>query len=172
MVPGRASPDDPALAEYWARRRQRHPPPLDGLSLRLLKTQRGRCPACGELLLLADPNPKASKNGSNGSRPPAKRSANKRSLPSRNLAERTNPSRSVSSTPTAGHGTPPPPATNPSPAPPAHDPLGLLEPDAVKVARPVLRGPRRSNAPGLPDVQISNSLTIPKWWVGAFVTAG
>src|SRR3954463_768156 len=27
----------------------------------------------------------------------------------------------------------------------------LLEPDAVKVARPVLRGPRRSNASGLPD---------------------
>ena len=26
----------------------------------------------------------------------------------------------------------------------------LLEPDAVKVARPVLRGPRRSNASGLP----------------------
>jgi hypothetical protein len=29
----------------------------------------------------------------------------------------------------------------------------LLEPDAVKVARPVLRGPRRSNALGLPDKQ-------------------
>lgn len=28
---------------------------------------------------------------------------------------------------------------------------GLLEPGAVKVARRVLRGPRRSNAPGLPD---------------------
>jgi len=28
---------------------------------------------------------------------------------------------------------------------------GLLEPDAVKVARPVLRGAGRSNAPGLPD---------------------
>jgi hypothetical protein len=28
---------------------------------------------------------------------------------------------------------------------------GLLEPDAVKVARPVLRGPGRSNALGLPD---------------------
>ena len=28
---------------------------------------------------------------------------------------------------------------------------GLLEPDAVKVARPVLRGPRSSNGPGLPD---------------------
>jgi len=29
--------------------------------------------------------------------------------------------------------------------------LGLLEPDARKRARPVLRGPRRSDAPGLPD---------------------
>src|SRR6266498_3413036 len=27
-------------------------------------------------------------------------------------------------------------------------PQGLLEPDAVNAARPVLRGPRRSNAPG------------------------
>jgi len=27
----------------------------------------------------------------------------------------------------------------------------LLEPDAVKVASPVLRGAGRSNAPGLPD---------------------
>lgn len=27
----------------------------------------------------------------------------------------------------------------------------MLEPDAVDAARPVLRGPRRSNAPGLPD---------------------
>lgn len=30
-------------------------------------------------------------------------------------------------------------------------PLGLLEPDAVKVARPVLRGPGSSNGLGLPD---------------------
>ena len=29
----------------------------------------------------------------------------------------------------------------------------LLEPDAVKVASPVLRGAGRSNAPGLPDVR-------------------
>ena len=29
--------------------------------------------------------------------------------------------------------------------------LGLLELPAVKAARAVLRGPRRSNAPGLPD---------------------
>ncbi len=57
MVPGTASPDDPALAEYWARRRRRSTPPLDGVNLRLLKAQDGRCPACGGLLLLADHEP-------------------------------------------------------------------------------------------------------------------
>ncbi len=57
LVPGAASPDDPSLAEYWARRRQRATPPLDGVSLRLLKAQRGRCPVCGRLLLLADREP-------------------------------------------------------------------------------------------------------------------
>ncbi len=46
MVPGMASPDDPSLADYWARRRQRSAPPLGGASLRLLKTQHGRCPLC------------------------------------------------------------------------------------------------------------------------------
>jgi RNA-directed DNA polymerase len=58
MVPGGASMDDPALAEYWARRRQRNSPPLDGVSLRLLKAQRGRCPACGGFLLVADQEPR------------------------------------------------------------------------------------------------------------------
>ena len=55
----------------------------------------------------------------------------------------TNPN-AVSSTPTAdtAHG--------PALCPPA-SPRGLLEPDAVKAARPVLRGAGRSNAPGLPD---------------------
>ena len=59
MVPGTASPDDPALAEYWATRRQRSSPPLDGVSLRLLKAQHGRCPLCGGLLLLADREPQS-----------------------------------------------------------------------------------------------------------------
>lgn len=59
MVPGTASPDDPALADYWARRRQRSAPPMDGASLRLLKTQHGRCPLCGGLLLLADREPQS-----------------------------------------------------------------------------------------------------------------
>jgi RNA-directed DNA polymerase len=57
MVPGMASPDDPALADYWARRRRRRSPPLDGLSLRLLQAQHGRCPACGGLLLHAQHEP-------------------------------------------------------------------------------------------------------------------
>jgi RNA-directed DNA polymerase len=59
MVPGKASPDDPTLADYWVKRRQRSAPPLDGFSLRLLKTQRGRCPLCGGLLLLADREPQS-----------------------------------------------------------------------------------------------------------------
>jgi RNA-directed DNA polymerase len=60
MVKARSSPDDPALAEYWAgRRRRAAPPPLDGLSLRLLQSQRGACPLCGELLLYADRPPQS-----------------------------------------------------------------------------------------------------------------
>ncbi len=59
MMPGTASVDDPALAEYWAGRRQRHSPPLDKVSLRLLKAQAGRCPVCGGLLLAADHAPRS-----------------------------------------------------------------------------------------------------------------
>jgi RNA-directed DNA polymerase len=59
LVPGTASPDDPTLADYWAERRGRRTLPLDGVSLGLLKTQRGRCPLCGELLLFADHEPQS-----------------------------------------------------------------------------------------------------------------
>jgi RNA-directed DNA polymerase len=57
LVPGRASPDDPALAQYWAQRRNKQQPPLDRGTLRLLKAQRGRCPLCGDYLLHADREP-------------------------------------------------------------------------------------------------------------------
>src|SRR5712671_2577523 len=57
LIKGWASPDDPALASYWAARRQRGKPPLDPPRLRLLQKQRGRCPLCGELLLHADQEP-------------------------------------------------------------------------------------------------------------------
>ena len=57
LVKGWASPDDPALTDYWAARRRRGRPPLDRARLRLLLKQRGRCPLCGELLLHADTEP-------------------------------------------------------------------------------------------------------------------
>src|SRR6266545_2661366 len=57
MVKGWASPDDPALAEYWAWRRGRKQPPLDRGRWRALIAQHGRCPLCGGLLLHADCEP-------------------------------------------------------------------------------------------------------------------
>jgi RNA-directed DNA polymerase len=58
LVKGRASTDDPALAQYWAdRRRKKPPPPLDKRGLRLLQAQHGRCPVCGDFLLHADHEP-------------------------------------------------------------------------------------------------------------------
>jgi RNA-directed DNA polymerase len=60
MVKGEASPDDPALTEYWAARRRKRPlPPVDRLTLRLLQEQDGRRKWCGNLLLLADDPPQS-----------------------------------------------------------------------------------------------------------------
>ena len=47
MVTGAASPDDPALTDYWAKRRHKVKPPLDSYTLRLLARQDARCPLCG-----------------------------------------------------------------------------------------------------------------------------
>ena len=60
LVKGAASPDDPALAEYWANRRRTIKPPLDGYTLRLLTRQDGRCPLCGDHLLppISHPSPR------------------------------------------------------------------------------------------------------------------
>ncbi|MGH3805056.1 MAG: group II intron reverse transcriptase/maturase [Pseudonocardiaceae bacterium] len=59
LVQGGASPDDPALAEYWAKRRRRITPPLDAYTLRLLTRQDARCPLCGDHLLTADQPPQS-----------------------------------------------------------------------------------------------------------------
>ena len=56
-VNGTASPDDPALTEYWAARRRRIKPPLDSYTLRLLDRQDSRCPLCGDPVLTADQPP-------------------------------------------------------------------------------------------------------------------
>jgi RNA-directed DNA polymerase len=59
MVRGTSSPDDPALASYWADRRRKGPRQLDITSLRLLQAQHSRCPQCGDLLLDADRPPQS-----------------------------------------------------------------------------------------------------------------
>jgi RNA-directed DNA polymerase len=56
-VKSAASPDDPALAGYWAERREKVKPPLDSYTLRLLATQDGLCPLCGDHLLSAGQPP-------------------------------------------------------------------------------------------------------------------
>ena len=59
MVTGAASPDDPALTDYWAKRRHKVKPPLDNYTLRLLTRQEARCPLCGDHLLAADQPPQS-----------------------------------------------------------------------------------------------------------------
>ena len=59
LVKGGASPDDPALARYWAQRRQKVKPPLDSHTVRLLSRQDGRCSLCGENLLTPDQPPQS-----------------------------------------------------------------------------------------------------------------
>src|SRR3954451_13312071 len=59
MVKGAASPDDPALTDYWADRRQRMKSPLDEYTLRLLTRQDARCPLCREHLLTVEQPPQS-----------------------------------------------------------------------------------------------------------------
>ena len=52
-----ASLDDPALSEYWARRRRKTPLPVNNTTKRLLAVQEGRCPICKGVLFAADHRP-------------------------------------------------------------------------------------------------------------------
>jgi hypothetical protein len=65
MVQGSASPDDPALAQYWARRRRTVKPSLDRYTVNLLARQDGRCPLCGDHLLTADQPPQSPEQWAN-----------------------------------------------------------------------------------------------------------
>ena len=67
LVKGGASPDDPSLAAYWARRRQKVKPPLDPSVARLLSRQDGRCGGCGENLLPRTSHPSHLRAGNAGS---------------------------------------------------------------------------------------------------------
>jgi RNA-directed DNA polymerase len=59
LVKGAASPDDPALAGYWAERRKKIKPPLDKYTLHLLSRQDGQCALCGDPLLSAGQPPQS-----------------------------------------------------------------------------------------------------------------
>jgi RNA-directed DNA polymerase len=59
LVMGTASPDDPALDQYWADRRRKTYSLLGGVTASLLLRQQGRCPACDTLLLHADHGPQS-----------------------------------------------------------------------------------------------------------------
>ncbi|HEV2345637.1 MAG TPA: group II intron reverse transcriptase/maturase [Actinocrinis sp.] len=61
LVKGTSSPDDPALTEYWAKRRRKteHESTTDRLRRRLLREQHGHCAACGGLLLPDDRQPQS-----------------------------------------------------------------------------------------------------------------
>jgi RNA-directed DNA polymerase len=64
-VKGTASPDDPALIDYWAARRRRIKPPLDSYTLHLLDRQDSRCPLCGDPVLTADQPPSSPQHWEN-----------------------------------------------------------------------------------------------------------
>jgi RNA-directed DNA polymerase len=52
-----ASPDDPALAEYWARRRRKTHLPINRTAQRLHRVQDGRCAICGSTLVGVEDRP-------------------------------------------------------------------------------------------------------------------
>jgi RNA-directed DNA polymerase len=62
LVDGRASPDDPTLARYWAdrqRRRNQQSPPIKPSTSRALRAQNWRCPLCGDYLLFTETYPES-----------------------------------------------------------------------------------------------------------------
>ena len=60
MVKSGASPDDPALADYWAERRRKAPPlTINKANLWLFEAQHGRCRICGGWLLSVDDQPQS-----------------------------------------------------------------------------------------------------------------
>ena len=62
IVPGTASPNDPALTDYWTKRRRTAPLPISSTSLRLYQAQNGRCPICKTALLHVGQQPSTPKD--------------------------------------------------------------------------------------------------------------
>ena len=101
IVRHRASPDDPALTDYWAWRRRKAPLPINRTSPRLHQAQDGRCAICNGTLAAVEDRPQTPQQWEHmAGQPPARRSTS-----SGHQARRTrlNP---VSSTLHCHHGTP------------------------------------------------------------------
>ena len=65
-VKGAASPDDPALASYWAERRKKVKPPLDRYTLRLLPGRPGCARYAGTTCCPLSSHPSPPSNGNGG----------------------------------------------------------------------------------------------------------
>jgi Group II intron, maturase-specific domain len=165
LVKGGASPDDPALAGYWAQRRQKVKPPLDSRTVRLLSRQDGRCSLCGGKP--ADPRPATPGLGALVLAGHQKGDHGGLSSPPRYAQCRTR----QPNTPRTRH-LPPEQTTVPNggkhraAADDLNRPSGLLGPRARERACAVLRGPRCSNAPGLPGCWVSYWRRICRRWAG------
>jgi hypothetical protein len=74
IVKHEVSPDDPALADYWAWRRRKAPLPINRTALRLHKVQDGRCAICRATLIAVADRPQTPREWKCGWRPPGRRS--------------------------------------------------------------------------------------------------
>ena len=123
IVKSGASPDDPALGDYWARRRRKSTLPINNTALRLHQAQDGRCAICRTLLLAMTDRPQTPREWEHWLATTRKTidvvwdTANSDTAEPRLAHHRCQPS----STPKLQ---------------PDRAPQGLLEPDAVKAARP------------------------------------
>ncbi|MFD7445816.1 group II intron reverse transcriptase/maturase [Streptomyces sp. NPDC059909] len=81
MVKGRASPDDPALADYWTQRRRRRKPPLSTGGCGSSRPSAAVARSAGNSCCTPTTSRRAQTSGSSGSRSSARRPADRRSSP-------------------------------------------------------------------------------------------
>ena len=136
LVMGTASTDDPALDWYWTERHRKTFERLGGYTAALLVSQRGRCRACGTFLLHADHQPQSPHEWEQWINTVTKAMRKKAVVIDPHSGGDQTTHRLLHA-----HCHQHRQRAQHKQKQDAH--RGLLEPDAVKVARPVLRGPGR-----------------------------